>query len=78
MKALVYHGPQQMRWEEWADPVPGPGEVLVRVRAVGICGSDLRGYSGESSHRVPPMVMGHEAASRPHTSPAPEDGEGPQ
>jgi L-iditol 2-dehydrogenase len=62
MKALVYHGSQQMRWEEWADPVPGPGEVLVRVRAVGICGSDLRGYTGESSHRVPPMVMGHEAA----------------
>jgi 2-desacetyl-2-hydroxyethyl bacteriochlorophyllide A dehydrogenase len=62
MKALVYNGPLQMRWEEWPEPQPGPGEVLVRVRAVGICGSDLRGYISESSHRVPPMVMGHEAA----------------
>ena len=62
MKALVYYGPHQMQWEDWLEPQPGPGEALVRVRAVGICGSDLRGYTGESSHRVPPMVMGHEAA----------------
>jgi len=62
MKALVYHGPHQMRWEDWPDPKPGKGKVLVGVRAVGICGSDLRGYTGESSHRQLPMVMGHESA----------------
>jgi L-iditol 2-dehydrogenase len=62
MNALVYHGSHQMRWEEWPESQLGPGEVLVRVRAVGICGSDLRSYTGESGHRVPPMVMGHEAA----------------
>ena len=61
MKALVYHGPHEMRWEDRPDPEPGPGEAVVAVRAVGICGSDLRGYTGESSHRTPPMVMGHEA-----------------
>ena len=62
MKALVYSGIKQIRWEDWPDPEPGPGQVLVRVGAVGICGSDLRGYIIGSSHRVPPMVMGHEAA----------------
>ena len=64
MKALVYHGPHQMGWEDWHEPQPSPGEVLVRVHAVGICGSDLRGYTSESNHRVPPMVMGHEAAGK--------------
>lgn len=62
MKALVYQSLRQMCWEEWPELQPGPGEALVQVCAVGICGSDLRGYTGESSHRVPPMVMGHEAA----------------
>ena len=61
MKALVYHGPYEMRWEDWPEPEPGPGEAVVAVRAVGICGSDLHGYTGESGRRTPPMVMGHEA-----------------
>ena len=61
MKALVYHGPHQMRWEDWPEPQPGPGEAVVAVRAVGICGSDLHGYTGESGRREPPIVMGHEA-----------------
>ena len=46
-------------------PVPLPkedGEVLVRVRAVGVCGSDLHGYLGHTGRRIPPLVMGHEAA----------------
>ncbi len=47
MNALVYHGPQQMHWEEWQERAPEPGEALVAVRAVGICGSDLHGYTGE-------------------------------
>jgi L-iditol 2-dehydrogenase len=40
----------------------GTGEVLVRVEACGICGSDVHGYDGSSGRRIPPIVMGHEAA----------------
>ena len=60
-KALVYQGPRLMKWEDWPIPEPEIGEVLVKVRAVGICGSDIHGYTGESGRRIPPMVMGHEA-----------------
>jgi 2-desacetyl-2-hydroxyethyl bacteriochlorophyllide A dehydrogenase len=60
-KALVYHGPRKLEWEDWPIKELGSDEVLVKVRAVGICGSDLHGYTGESGRRIPPMVMGHEA-----------------
>lgn len=60
MKALVWHGPRRMSVERVPRPVPGPGEVLVRVAAVGICGSELSGYLGQNSLRVPPLIMGHE------------------
>jgi L-iditol 2-dehydrogenase len=43
-------------------PAVGPREVLVAVRACGICGSDIHGYDGSSGRRIPPLVMGHEAA----------------
>ena len=43
-------------------PAVAAGEVLVRVEACGICGSDVHGYDGSSGRRVPPIVMGHEAA----------------
>jgi L-iditol 2-dehydrogenase len=45
-------------------PVPSvrPDEILVRVAACGICGSDVHGYDGSSGRRIPPIVMGHEAA----------------
>ena len=43
-------------------PTVGPDEVLVRVEACGICGSDVHGYDGSSGRRIPPIVMGHEAA----------------
>ena len=46
------------------EPKPGAGEVLVRVAACGICGSDVHGYDGSSGRRIPPIVMGHEAAGR--------------
>lgn len=45
-------------------PVAGAGEVLIRVGACGICGSDVHGYDGSSGRRIPPIVMGHEAAGR--------------
>src|SRR3954452_19850524 len=46
MQAVICHGPQDYRLEEVTTPVPGPGEVLVRVEAVGICASDLKAYHG--------------------------------
>jgi L-iditol 2-dehydrogenase len=42
--------------------VAGPDEVVVKIRACGICGSDLHGMDGRSGRRIPPIVMGHEAA----------------
>lgn len=60
MNALVYQGPKKLVLEKRAIPEPGPGEAVVRVNAVGICGSELEGYMGHSSIRKPPLVMGHE------------------
>jgi L-iditol 2-dehydrogenase len=60
MKALVYTGPGQMELSQWEKPVRGEGEVLVKVKAVGICGSDVEGYLGKTGRRIPPMIMGHE------------------
>lgn len=60
MKALVYYGPHDIRYMEVETPTPKAGEVLVRVKAVSICGSDLSGYKAVSAMRKPPLIMGHE------------------
>jgi len=60
MKALVYYGPRDLRYVDVETPKPKAGEVLVRVKSVSICGSDLSGYKGGSAMRVPPLIMGHE------------------
>jgi len=69
MQAVVCYGPQDYRLEERPVPRPGPGEVLVKVKSVGICASDLKCYSGAplfwgDKHRVgycqPPVIPGHE------------------
>jgi L-iditol 2-dehydrogenase len=62
MRALVYDGPERLRLEERVDPLPSAGEVVVGVRASGICGSDVHGYLGTTGRRRPGVVMGHEAA----------------
>ncbi|XID91240.1 zinc-binding dehydrogenase [Paenibacillaceae bacterium WGS1546] len=62
MKALVYEAPREMNMRTVPAPVPEEGEVLVRVCRVGICGSELSGYLGHNSLRVPPLIMGHEFA----------------
>jgi L-iditol 2-dehydrogenase len=62
MKALVLQEYKKFAVEELAVPTPQPGEVLVRVRACGICGSDVHGMDGSTGRRIPPLVMGHEAA----------------
>jgi 2-desacetyl-2-hydroxyethyl bacteriochlorophyllide A dehydrogenase len=61
MKALVFHGPHHLTWEDWPNPEARPGEVVMAVHAVGICGADLNGYMGVSDKREPPLIMGHEA-----------------
>jgi len=61
MKALVYTGPLRLEYVDRPDPAPGAGEVLIRVKSVGICGSDIHGYTGSTGRRIPPIVMGHEA-----------------
>lgn len=60
MKALVYYGPEDLRYSDISDVKPAAGEVLLKVKACGICGSDVHGYLGITGRRIPPMVMGHE------------------
>lgn len=64
MKALLLSKYKHLEIADLPEPTPGPGEVLVRVAACGICGSDVHGYDGSSGRRIPPIVMGHEAAGR--------------
>lgn len=64
MKALVYTAPNQLELQDLPLPVPLLGEELIRVEAVGICGSDMHAYHGHDSRRPPPLVLGHEAAGR--------------
>jgi len=62
MKALLLTAPGRLELTDLDLPVVGPGEVRVRVAACGICGSDVHGYTGATGRRIPPLVMGHEAA----------------
>ncbi len=62
MKALLLSEYGRLEVTDVATPQPAAGEVLVRVAACGICGSDVHGYDGSSGRRIPPIVMGHEAA----------------
>src|SRR5258708_20422317 len=64
MKALLLAKYRQLEMAEVPTPAVGAGEVLIRVGACGICGSDVHGYDGSSGRRIPPIVMGHEAAGR--------------
>jgi L-iditol 2-dehydrogenase len=64
MKALLLSKYRQLEVAEVPMPTIGTGEVLIRVGACGICGSDVHGYDGSSGRRIPPIVMGHEAAGR--------------
>jgi L-iditol 2-dehydrogenase len=62
MKALLLSRYKHLEVVDLPVPVPGPHEVLVQVAACGICGSDVHGHDGSSGRRIPPLVMGHEAA----------------
>jgi L-iditol 2-dehydrogenase len=62
MKALLLKAYKQLEVTNMPEPPIGPEDLLVRVKACGICGSDIHGYDGSSGRRIPPIVMGHEAA----------------
>lgn len=62
MQAIVFAGPGEYSLEEVPDPVPGPREVLVRVAAVGLCGTDLHVLEGEFEPTVFPIIPGHETS----------------
>jgi L-iditol 2-dehydrogenase len=62
VKALLLSEYKHLEIAHLPDPQPGHGEVVISVAACGICGSDVHGYDGSSGRRIPPIVMGHEAA----------------
>jgi L-iditol 2-dehydrogenase len=62
MKALVLEQYKVLKLIDMPIPAFGPGDLLVKVKACGICGSDVHGYDGSTGRRLPPIVMGHEAA----------------
>src|SRR5947209_7397414 len=62
MKSLVLTQYNRLEILDTPQPVPGPDEVLIRVAACGICGSDVHGMDGSTGRRLPPLIMGHEAA----------------
>jgi len=62
MKALLYTGPYKLSIVDIPVPQMGENEVLIKVKACGICGSDIHGYTGKTGRRIPPLIMGHEAS----------------
>jgi threonine dehydrogenase-like Zn-dependent dehydrogenase len=62
MNALLLVDKKKLELTQMPEPEVGAGELLVRVAACGICGSDVHGYDGSTGRRIPPIVMGHEAA----------------
>jgi L-iditol 2-dehydrogenase len=66
MKALLLKNYKDLELVEFPTPEVGPDDVLIRVKACGICGSDVHGFDGSTGRRIPPLVMGHEAAGLVH------------
>ena len=62
MRALLLSEYKQLSVVDMPVPAIAEDEALVRVRACGVCGSDIHGYDGSTGRRIPPLVMGHEAA----------------
>jgi L-iditol 2-dehydrogenase len=60
MKAAVWNGPYNLSIQEVPRPAPAEGEVLIKTKAVGICGSDLEIYDGRFTQTKPPLTIGHE------------------
>lgn len=62
MKALVQTAPNTLVYRDEPEPEPRPGEAIIRVEAVGICGSDMHAIHGHDARRPTPIILGHEAA----------------
>lgn len=62
MKALVLDQYKELNYRDFPDPIFQSDEVLIEVKACGICGSDVHGMDGSTGRRKPPIVMGHEAS----------------
>ena len=62
MNALLLTEYKKLELTDMPVPEIGPDDLLVRVKACGICGSDVHGFDGSTGRRIPPIVMGHEAA----------------
>lgn len=62
MKALCLQECYKLKLVERPKPECAPNEVLIRVKACAICGSDVHGFAGRTNRRIPPVIMGHEAA----------------
>jgi len=60
MKALVYTARDEVIYRDEPAPALADGEVVLKIEAVGICGSDMHAYHGHDPRRVPPMILGHE------------------
>ncbi len=62
MKALTLTAYNEFSYEDAPEPEIGSNDVLIGVKACGICGSDIHGMDGSSGRRIPPIIMGHEAS----------------
>ena len=62
MQALVYTGTNKIDLREENDPITKQGETLIKVKASGICGSDMHAYHGNDERRIPPLILGHEVS----------------
>ena len=76
MKALVYTKPDEIQLQDYQDPVLKPGEVIIKIKASGICGSDMHAYHGHDPRRNPGLVMGHELSGEIWKSDSPLYGVG--
>jgi 2-desacetyl-2-hydroxyethyl bacteriochlorophyllide A dehydrogenase len=70
MLTVICQTPRDLRAEERERPVPEPGEVLLRVKRVGVCGTDLHIYTGDQPYLAYPRVMGHELSGVVESAPA--------
>ena len=63
MKALLMEKYKKLKFTDFPDPkIKNTHDMLIRIKAVAICGSDVHGYDGSTGRRMPPVIMGHEAA----------------
>lgn len=62
MKALVLEAPKAFAYKDMPEPELADDDVLIQIKATGICGSDIHGMDGSSGRRIPPIIMGHESA----------------